>query len=263
MTPPTRTFTELASLSGRVALVTGANGHIGSVFCSALEELGARVAAADLAAAGHAEESRGRERFPVDLRSEQDTRQLIPRVLDRFGRLDVFVHCAAYVGTTSVEGWSAPFGEQSVAAWDEALRVNLTAAFVLGQEARAALTRSGHGSIVLVSSIYGVVSSDPRLYDGTEMHSPAGYSASKAGLIQLARHMAVEFAPGVRVNTLAPGGVWRAQPRAFVERYEARTPLRRMAREEDLKGALAFLASDLSSYVTGHNLVVDGGWTTW
>lgn len=261
-----RTVTELSSLRGRVALVTGAFGHIGSVFSSALEELGAEVAAADLpagVAARGAVPVTCRHTFPVDLRDEHQTRQLVPRVLEQFGRLDVLVHCAAYVGTTDVPGWSAPFDDQTLSAWDEAMRVNLTAAFVLGQEGRESLARSGNGSLIFVSSTYGVVAPDPGLYEGTNMHSPAGYAASKAGIIQLARYLAAEFAPSIRVNALTPGGVWRDQPAPFVDRYRRRTPLGRMATEEDFKGAIAFLASDLSAYVTGHNLVVDGGWTVW
>ena len=102
-----------------------------------------------------------------------------------------------------------------------------------------------------------------RLYEGTVMGNPAAYGASKGGLLQLTRWLATVMAPAVRVNAITPGGVWRNQPEPFRTRYEERTPLRRMATEEDLKGAIAYLASDLSSYVTGHNLVVDGGWTTW
>jgi NAD(P)-dependent dehydrogenase (short-subunit alcohol dehydrogenase family) len=125
------------------------------------------------------------------------------------------------------------------------------------------LIDSGHGSIVLISSIYGLVGPDMSLYEGTSMANPAGYGASKGGLLQLMRYLATVLAPDVRVNAISPGGVWRQQPGQFHDRYRSRTPLGRMATEEDLKGAAAYLASDLSSYVTGHNLVVDGGWTTW
>jgi NAD(P)-dependent dehydrogenase (short-subunit alcohol dehydrogenase family) len=156
-----------------------------------------------------------------------------------------------------------PFPDQTADAFDAALRVNLTSAFVLAQVAAGPLARSGHGSIVFLSSIYGSVAPDERLYEGTTMANPLGYGASKAGLEQLARSLATTLAPAVRVNTVSPGGVWRNQPTNFVERYESRTPLRRMATEEDLKGAIAYLASDLSAYVTGHNLIVDGGWTAW
>ena len=160
-------------------------------------------------------------------------------------------------------GWSVPFERQTVEAWDAAMRVNVTSAFVMVQEAQKALAASGHGSVVFVASTYGVVAPDFRLYEGTAMANPAAYGASKGGVLQLMRYFATLLAPRVRVNAISPGGVWRNQPEAFHQRYVSRTPLARMATEEDLKGAVAYLASDLSAYVTGHNVVVDGGWTVW
>ncbi|MBE3117645.1 MAG: SDR family oxidoreductase, partial [Candidatus Atribacteria bacterium] len=138
-----------------------------------------------------------------------------------FGGLDILIHCAAYVGTTPVPGWSVPFDQQTVAAWANALRVNLTAAFVLAQEAREALSASGHGSIILFSSIYGIIGPDMGLYADTMMANPAGYGASKGGLLQLMRYLATVLALRVRVNAISPGGVWRNQPEIFRERYEA------------------------------------------
>jgi NAD(P)-dependent dehydrogenase (short-subunit alcohol dehydrogenase family) len=173
------------------------------------------------------------------------------------------VHCAALVGQDELPGWNTPFAEQTVEAWDAALRVNLTSAFVLVHEAREALAGSGHGSVILFGSIYGLVGPDPALYEGTQLANPVAYGASKGALLQLVRYLATTLAPRVRVNAISPGGVERGQPDAFRRRYEARTPLGRMATEEDVKGAVAFLASDLSAYVTGQNLVVDGGWTAW
>jgi len=255
-----RTFHELADLTGRVALVTGGVGHVGRAVCEALEELGAAVVMADTEPATRGAHARC---IPVDLRDEAATRALVPAVTAEFGRLDALVHCAAYTGQTSVEGWAVPFSEQTVAAWDAALRVNVTSAFVLAQAAREPLARSGHGSIVLVSSIYGVVAPDFGLYAGTGMANPAAYGVSKGGLLQLTRYLATLLAPAIRVNAVSPGGIARGQADAFVDRYTARTPLGRMATEEDVKGAVAFLASDLSSYITGTNLLVDGGWTAW
>lgn len=252
-----RALRELSNLEGRVALVTGGAGHIGRTVVETLIELGATVASADRESPASA------NAFKVDFESENETRGLIEKVAGKFGRLDILVHCAAFVGRTSVDGWAVPLDQQSVQAWDRAMRVNTTAAFVLAQESRPLLQGSGRGTIILVGSIYGLVSPDRALYAGTEMHSPAGYSASKGAVIQLTRHLATELAPQIRVNCLTPGGVYRGQPEAFVQRYITRTPLGRMASEEDLKGAIAYLASDLSAYVTGHNLIVDGGFTAW
>ena len=266
-----RTLRELMSLEGRVALVTGGAGHIGGAVLQALAELGAATVVADREEgpcrdrAAELQAAFGQPSVGVasDLLDEGATRNLARRACAWRGRLDVLVHCAAFVGTTGFPGWAEPFEKQSVAAWDAAMRVNLTAAFVLAQETREQLAASGSGSIILVSSIYGLAGPDMRLYEGTPMHHPAAYGASKAGLLQLVRYLATTMAPRVRVNAITPGGVWRQQPEVFCERYSARAPLGRLATEEDFKGATAFLASDLSAYVTGHNLVVDGGWTAW
>jgi len=258
-------------LTGRRALITGGAGHIGYAAAEALTELGARVALLDLNEAAcetrAAELNRGRagSALPVvcNLADEQETRAAVREAIAALGGLDILAHSAAFVGTTRLAGWAVPFEQQSVEAWDAGIRVNLTSAFVLAQEARAALASSRSGSIILVSSIYGHVGSDMSLYEGTQMSRVVAYSASKGGLHQLMRHLATLFAPKIRVNVISPGGIARGQAEPFRSRYEARTPLKRMGTEEDLKGAFAYLASDLSSYVTGHDLLVDGGWTAW
>jgi len=257
------TIAELSRLDGRRALVAGGAGHIGATAAETLAELGAAVAVCDVDAEGvRATADRiGGVALPVDLRNEQATRGAVRDTVAALGGLDVLVHAAALVGTSELRGWSVPFGEQTVEAWDEALRVNVTSAFVLVHEARAALQESGNGAVVLFGSIYARVAPDPDLYVGTDLANPVAYGVSKGGLLQLMRYLAAELAPSVRVNMISPGGVDRGQAAEFRRRYEQRTPLGRMATESDLKGAIAFLASDLSAYVTGHDLVVDGGWT--
>lgn len=268
-----RGIRELSDLVGRKALVTGGAGHLGYAAAETLAELGARVAlldvdpercrqAADRIAARHPGAAKA---IACDLASEQATRSAVRETIDQFGGLEIVVHSAAFVGTTTVAGWSVPFAEQTVAAWEAGMKINLTSAFVITQESRQALAASGHGSVLLISSIYGLVGSDPAVYEGTGMNPDRvlAYSASKGGLLQLMRHLATLLAPEIRVNAISPGGIERGQSEVFRQRYAARTPLKRMGREEDLKGAVAYLASDLSAYVTGHNLVVDGGWTAW
>jgi NAD(P)-dependent dehydrogenase (short-subunit alcohol dehydrogenase family) len=252
----TRRFSELADLAGRRALVAGGAGHIGRACVETLTELGAAAVVVDRIDAGDGS-------IVADLTVEGEARAAVRSAVERLGGLDVLVHAAALVGTDDLAGWSVPFAEQSVEAWDAALRTNLTSAFVLVHEARAALATSGRGSVIFFGSIYGVVGPDARLYEGTSMANPAAYGASKGGLLQLVRYLATTLAPDVRVNAISPGGIDRGQPAAFQERYRACAPLRRMATEEDVKGAVAYLSSDLSAYVTGHNLVVDGGWTAW
>jgi NAD(P)-dependent dehydrogenase (short-subunit alcohol dehydrogenase family) len=266
-----RSVADLMDLTGRTALVTGGAGHIGLSACEAVLELGSNVAVLDIDACACQKRVNDLRRIgkgnpvavPCDLKDESEVRSSIRNVVQKLGRLDILIHCAAYVGTTEVAGWSVPFGQQTVDAWDAAMRVNLTSAFIMVQEAKDALAYSGHGSVILFGSIYGVVGPHLGLYPGTDMGNPAGYGASKGGILQLTRYLATVLAPGVRVNAISPGGVVRGQPQSFQQRYVERTPLARMATEEDLKGAIAYLASDLSAYVTGHNLVVDGGWTAW
>ncbi|MQF96402.1 MAG: SDR family oxidoreductase [SAR202 cluster bacterium] len=266
-----RSINSLLDLSGRKALITGGAGHIGGAVADGLSELGAHVSILDVSE----EACRGKlddltaqggtpgVSVPCDLRDEQATRQSIKDAISSQDGMDIIVHCAAFVGTTQMTGWAVPFEEQTVEAWDAAIRVNLTSAFVIAQETREALAASGHGSVIFFGSTYGISGTDLRLYENTDMANPPGYAASKAGVIQLARHLATVMAPKVRVNSVTPGGVLRGQPQSFQEKYVSRTPLGRMASEQDLKGAVAYLASDMSEYVTGHNLVVDGGWTAW
>ncbi len=254
---------ELLSLEGRAALVTGGAGHIGSAAAATLTELGARVAVLDRQDALERADTSEHVLIPCDLQSSEQTRSAVRDAISQLGGLDVIVHSAAFVGTTESPGWAVDFESQSAEAWDAAMAVNVRSAFVLAQEARDALCRSGSGSIILISSIYGLVGPDDRLYQGTSMANPMAYGASKAALVQLTRALATRLAPAVRVNALSPGGVLRGQPAQFQQRYCDRVPLGRMATEQDLMGAVAYLASDMSAYVTGHNLVVDGGWTTW
>lgn len=244
-----KSIKQLINLEGRRALVTGGQGHIGKVACETLKELDAKIKILD---------------FPeCNLREERATRRFVRDVIAEMGGLDILIHCAAYVGSSEIPGWAVPFEKQTVEAWDAALRVNLTAGFILAQECQESLTKSQNGNIIFFSSIYGMIGPDMGLYADTPMANPAGYNASKGGLLQLTRYLSTVLAPHIRVNAISPGGVLRGQPEIFQKRYLAKTPLGRMATEEDLKGAVAYLASDLSQYVTGQNIVVDGGFTAW
>ena len=266
-----RTLESLMSLKGRVAVVTGGAGHIGGAFCEALAELGASVVIVDVddkACAKTAARLRKAYHVPVlplvaDLADERAVRAIPVHVIRRFGRLDVLVNNAALVGTSALKGWAVPLPAQRSDTFRRALEVNLTAAFLLTQASAPALRKSGHGSVINVGSIYGLVGPNLDLYAGTKMGNPAAYAASKGGLLALTRWFATVLGPKVRVNAITPGGVLRGQAARFLRTYTARTPLKRMATEEDLKGAVAYLAGDASAYVTGHNLVVDGGFTAW
>lgn len=266
-----RRIEELMNLGGRVAIVTGGAGHLGRVICTTLAELGADVAVLDRPGAGadeYAKELAAKHRIKalgldVDLANESAVRDAPVHVAELLGSPEILVNNAAFVGTSDLRGWVVPFAEQSLDTWRKAMEVNLTAVFALCQAALPFMKIQARGSIVNVASIYGVLGPDWSLYEDTAMGNPAAYAASKGGMIQFSRWLATTVAPSVRVNVVSPGGVARGQPEIFRRKYEKRTPLGRMATEEDFKGVVAFLASDASAYVTGQNIVVDGGWSAW
>jgi NAD(P)-dependent dehydrogenase (short-subunit alcohol dehydrogenase family) len=264
------TLNELMKLKGRRALITGACGSLGRVMAQTLAELGAELvlldnddkALAELASKILVDWGVDSIIRNCDLESQVARDGLIVDLLQE-GHLDILINNAAFVGTSSLKGWAVPFAEQSIETWRRAIEVNLISAFHLCQGLAPLIRATGKGSIINIGSIYGEFGPDWGLYKGTLMCNPAAYGASKGGLLQLTRWLATTMAPNVRVNAISPGGIIRDQVNEFVERYEARTPLGRMATEDDFKGAVAFLASDMSAYMTGQNLLVDGGWGVW
>lgn len=265
-----RTLAELGNLEGQLALITGGAGHIGRTVAAGLAELGCNLCLLDLpeskveevAAALQAEWGTKVVPLHVDLEIEAERCKVPVFIEEHFGRLDILINNAAFYPREKLEGWVAPMEEQRLEVIRRCIEVNLTAGFHLAQILVGLLRQAG-GRIINIGSIYGVLGPDYSLYGDTGMGNPAAYAMSKGGLVQLSRWMATTLAPVVRVNCLCLGGVSRNQSEHFVERYTARTPLGRMATEEDFKGAIAFLASDLSAYVTGQVLMVDGGWTAW
>ena len=265
------TVASLMNLKGRRALITGAAGHIGRVTAQTLAELGADLLLVDQPGVSYGtlieELERGwgvtAKTFECDLEVHGDRNRLVDSIRRQEGGLDVLVNNASFAAEPGLQGWSTDFEHQSIEVWRRALEVSLTAAFDLSKGFAPLLNQSKGGSIINVSSIYGSYGPDYGLYAGTEMGNPAAYGAAKGGLIQLTRWLATTLAPQVRANVLSPGGVFRNQPEVFVERYAARTPLKRMATENDFRGAIAYLSSDLSLYVTGQVLAVDGGWGVW
>lgn len=265
------TINELINLKGRRALVTGASGSLGKVIADTLAELGADLVLVDRpGSGGEGLADMLRQRWGTniqyrdcDLEQQEQRSELADWLEHGEEGVDILINNAAFVGTSGLQGWVAPFEEQSVETWRRAMEVNLTAVFHLCQLFTPMLRESGNGAILNIGSIYGVVGPDMGLYEGTAMGNPAAYAASKGGLVQLTRWLSTVLAPRIRVNCISPGGIFRNQPEIFVDRYVARTPLGRMATEEDFKGAIAYFASNLSAYVTGENLMVDGGWVAW
>jgi NAD(P)-dependent dehydrogenase (short-subunit alcohol dehydrogenase family) len=266
------------SLDGRVAIVTGALGLLGREHCRALAKHGANVVATDLDASACQALSRelpggGEKHLGVaaDITQPGEVSSLRDAVLRRFGRLDVLVNNAAVDDKfTSSEAAAelSKFENYPLELFRRSLDVNVVGTFLCSQVLGAEMAKAGRGSIVNIASTYGLVAPDQSIYrrpDGTQgFWKSAAYPTTKGAVLSFTRFLAAYWASGgVRVNALSPGGVENAQDRHFVDAYSARTPLGRMAKPTDYQGALVFLASDASAYMTGANLVVDGGWTTW
>lgn len=259
----------LFSLEGRVAIVTGGLGQLGRQFTSALTAAGARVAVLDQrdtpgAASGNC------MHVAADVTDRASLERAAERVEGTWGPPHVLINNAALDSPPNAPaGLNGPFEHYPVDVWRRVLDVNVTGVFQCCQVFGGRMAAAGRGSIVNIASIYAVVSPDQRIYEyrrtgGEAFFKPAAYSASKSALLNLTRYLATYWAPrNVRVNTVSFGGVFNDQDAAFLEEYAKRVPLGRMAREDEYNGAIVFLASDASSYMTGANLVVDGGYTAW
>lgn len=266
---------ELFSLKDRVALVTGATGLLGRQHCLALRDAGAAVVAADIdekATTAFARELGG-ESIPlvVDVADKASVQAAWSTVKKRFDRLDVLVNNAAIndkFETPALAAEQSKLENYPIDLWKKMVDVNVTGLFLCAQVFGTEMAKRKQGSIINIASTYGLVAPNQSLYkrpDGTQpfYKSPA-YSTTKGAVISLTKFLAAYWGKdGVRVNTLSPGGVENSQDEHFISEYSSRTPLKRMAAPTDYQGAILFLASDASAYMTGANLVVDGGWTAW
>jgi NAD(P)-dependent dehydrogenase (short-subunit alcohol dehydrogenase family) len=267
---------KLFDLHDRVAVITGGAGLLGSEFCLTLAEAGASVVAADSdqAALDQLVETLHQNGFDsigvtVDVSKPESVNQMIQETVDTYGRLDILVNSAALDPKFDPQhgGNVNSFEDYPLEAWNQALGVNLTGMFLCCQAAVKKMLEQGKGVIVNLCSIYGITAPDQRLYQRQgqpAQYKPAYYPVSKAGILGLTNYLAAYYAgKNIRVNALSPGGVYNKHDEEFVRAYSARTVLGRMANKGDMNGALLFLVSDASAYMTGANLVIDGGWSTW
>lgn len=270
-------YTNLFSLKNKTALITGGAGILGQKFCVGLAESGANVAIVDI-------NQEAAENLAHQLARDYGTKtkgiccnitdpaavvQMVNHVVAEFGEINILHNNAASKGSHPKE-FFAPFEDYSLEQWREVMAINIDAMFLVAQAVGKQMIKQGKGgSIIQTSSIYGIMAPDQRIYKGSEymgfqINTPAVYSTSKAAVVGLTRFLATYWADkGIRVNTITPGGNESGQNETFKQNYSARIPLGRMAQPDEMVCALLYLASDASSYVTGQNLVLDGGLSAW
>jgi NAD(P)-dependent dehydrogenase (short-subunit alcohol dehydrogenase family) len=273
-----RNALELFDLTGRVAIITGGAGMLGTRYAQAIMEAGGIPVLADVSqeSIDRAVAAVGGDAYGVqmDIASKADVDRLVAEVLERNGRIDILINNAALTvkgGSEGFEDYFAPFEDYPLDLWQRALDVNLTGTFLMTQAVGRVMKRQQRGVIVNITAVYGMVSPDHRIYEGITnqyggpaFNTPIGYSATKSALLNFTRYLATYWRnDGIRVNSFSPGAVYDEHDPTFVQNLTFRIPLGRMARKDEYKGVMLFLVSDASSYMTGANVVVDGGWTSW
>ena len=261
-------FKEKFSLKGKVIVISGACGLIGRAFCEAVAQFGGNVVVADIPQAQPeklAEDLRKRNgvkciAIPVEVEKKSSVIQLKDKTLEVFRKIDGLVCAHQNKSHLKFE----PFENVCEENWDKVIEVNLKGTFLLCQVIGSYMAQKGSGSIVTMPSTYSVVAPNQNLYEGTSLGCPAAYSASKGGIDALSRYLASYWAnKGIRVNMITPHGVWNNHEEQFEKNFSRFSPMQRMSYNHEVAPALIYLLSDASSYVTGSNMLVEGGWTVW
>ena len=273
----TQSYMKKFRLDGKTAIITGGAGILGKHFCSGLADAGANIAVVDInfeAAQNVANDVTKQfgvkaAAFACNVASESSVKKMVKEVQSTFGEIHI-LHNNAAGKSNNLDAFFADFENYELDQWKEIMGTNLDGMFLVAKHVGKVMKEQGKGgSIIQTSSIYGVMAPDQRIYEGSyyldrQINSPAIYSASKAGVIGLTKYLATYWAKeGIRVNAITPGGVESGQNDTFKNNYSARIPLGRMSQPEEMVGALIYLASDASSYVTGQNIIVDGGLNAW
>tara|TARA_B100001079_G_scaffold4435_1_gene3766 strand:- start:421 stop:1248 length:828 start_codon:yes stop_codon:yes gene_type:complete len=267
---------KLFDLTGRNIIVTGSSGTLGSQYADTLSQAGANVILVDIISKNNNLEKTLRKKYKTnakfycaDISIEKNVLSLKKNILTDFKKIDGLINNAAYTNIDAIknsDNISAPFEKFSFQLWKKMLDVNLSGVFNCCKVFGSQMVKQRKGTIVNIASIYGIVGNDQRIYGNSKINSPVSYAAAKGGIIALTRYLAAYwYGKNIRVNTLTPGGVIDEsyQSKEFIKKYSEKTILGRMARSDEYNGALLFLMSDASSYMTGANLVIDGGWTAW
>jgi NAD(P)-dependent dehydrogenase (short-subunit alcohol dehydrogenase family) len=261
----------LFDLTGRIAIVTGGAGLLAVEHATALSNQGATVIMTDV----------NKEKCDeivaklltsninviskyCDVTSSDSWKKLLDEVMNAFGKVDVLINNAGFTNQSKSTNFDLSFENFPLEDWNAIINVNLTGTFLGCQVIGRQMLQQGTGVVINIASLYGVVSPNHRIYPDTGITQPVAYSVSKHGVIGLTKYLATLWADkGVRVNALTPGGIYNDHPDVFLERFQQLNPIGRMSNKNELQGAIIYLASDASSHVVGHNLVVDGGWTAW
>ena len=242
------------NLKNKFCFVTGSNGYIGKTICQKLIKQGAIVIHTDIKK--NKIKSKNSFFFKADLKSKKEINILVKKIKKKFKKIDVLVNNAGYVATSDLGK------KDSMLIYNEEyIKLNLNNTIYLTDLIIPSLKKSKQGSIINICSIYSFLTFDYNLYKGTAMKAPLAYGVSKAGLMHYTKMLSTSLAPKIRVNSISPGGIFRNQPSKFIKKYLLKTPLNRMCNENDVANAVIFFSSELSSYITGHNLVVDGGYS--
>ena len=261
---------KLFDLSGRIVIITGAAGNLGSKYAEGLTQAGANVVLADIDYATCKQLGKQLENkysiknlaIKLDLNDKSSIENMVSKTMKQFSKIDILINNAAYQGNSKSR--KIKFENFPLNEWNKAVSVNLTGVFLTCQEVGKIMVKQKYGNIINISSTYGLVAPDQRIYGTSGQNAAAFYSATKAALVNLTRYLASYWnRSGIRVNSLSPGGVENFQESNFIKKYSEKTMLGRMANKNEYVGAIIFLSSDASSYMTGSNLIVDGGWTAW
>lgn len=240
-------------LKGKVIIVTGANGLLGRAFVNDLKSKGAKVISADIVLDNDIDQST----LKLDVTSETSIQKGLEWILRQYGKIDGLVN-NAYPRT---KDWGIKYEDIPYVSWEKNVSMQMNSIHLVTQKFIPELIKS-KGSVVNISSIYGIVGPSIEVYDNTNMTMPAAYSAIKGGLINYTKYISTYFgSQGVRANVVSPGGILDGQPDSFVAKYKELTPLKRMGKPEDIAPSVSFLLSDEALYITGQNIIVDGGWT--
>lgn len=261
----------LFDITNRVALITGGAGLLATEHAIALAEYGAKVIISDVNIAVCTEkavalQAQGYdvEAMQLDVTSKENWQTVVDQILAKHHKIDILVNNAGFTNQSKTSSFDKSFENFPLEDWNAIMNVNLTGTFLGCQVVGAQMLKQEKGSIINIASLYGVVSPNHKMYPGTGISQPVAYSVSKHGVVSLTKYLATLWAEkGIRVNSVTPGGIFNGHDGLFLERFKNLNPIGRMSDKSELRGGIVYLASDASSHVVGHNLIIDGGWTAW